>query len=55
MQEYRVWPDVGAAYLARLGKLAEVVGQEPRDESNDGAEGAELNLSKLHLGEEIRH
>ena len=40
VQEFRVWPDTGAAYLARLGKLAEVVGQDQRVEGNDGAESA---------------
>ena len=42
VQEYRVWPDSGAAYLARLGKLAEIVDQEHRGEGNDGAEGTEF-------------
>ncbi|KAJ5119017.1 hypothetical protein N7448_010726 [Penicillium atrosanguineum] len=29
VQEYRVWADTGAAYLARLGRLGELVTAEP--------------------------
>ncbi|KAJ5153042.1 uncharacterized protein N7482_009520 [Penicillium canariense] len=42
--EYRVWADTGAAYLARLGKLGDLVGG--RDTAKGGVEGIHLPGAK---------
>lgn len=43
--EYRVWADTGAAYLARLGRLGELVGGGSVDGSGRGG------FEGIHLGE----